>query len=299
VGHLFRPHDKWAKEPKRCDITDAEDCPRRSPSQLTPEETRIAHELVTSDEYRHASTRALALLAQRTGRLYVSASTLCRLMRVRGWKRPRRRVHPRSPREGIRALRPNETWHIDTTLIRLVDGAKVYLHAVIDNFSRRILAWRVAANFEVASTLAVLHEAGASLGGAEVPSVLVDAGVENVNGSVDALIAQGLIRRVLAQVDVHFSNSMIEAWWRTLKHQWLFLHALTTLEQVERLVRFYVQQHNEVLPHAAFRGQTPDEMYFGKGAGVFEELEAKRVEARRKRLEANRAVSCAQCAGGG
>jgi transposase InsO family protein len=184
-------------------------------------------------------------------------------------------------------------------VIRLVDGAKVYLHAVIDNFSRRILAWRVSAKFEVASTLAVLHEAGASLGGAEAPSVLVDAGVENMNGSVDTLIAQGLIRRVLAQVDVRFSNSMIEAWWRALKHQWLFLHELTTLEQVERLVRFYVQQHNEVLPHAAFRGQTPDEMFFGKGADVFEELEAKRVEARRKRLEANRAMSCAQCAGGG
>ena len=156
---------------------------------------------------------------------------------------------------------------------------KVYLHGVIDNFSRRILAWRVSSKFEVASTLAVLHEAGAGLGGAEVPTVLVDTGIENVNGSVDALMAQGLIRRVLAQVDVRFSNSMIEAWWRTLKHQWLFLHELTSLEQVERLVRFYVQQHNEVLPHAAFRGQTPDEMYSGNGAGVFEELDVTELVA--------------------
>jgi len=36
-------------------------------------------------------------------------------------------------------------WHIDTTVIRLLDGTRAYLHAVIDNFSRRILAWRVAA----------------------------------------------------------------------------------------------------------------------------------------------------------
>jgi transposase InsO family protein len=39
---------------------------------------------------------------------------------------------------------PTEMWHIDTTVIRLLDGSRVYLHAEIDNFSRRVLAWRVA-----------------------------------------------------------------------------------------------------------------------------------------------------------
>jgi transposase InsO family protein len=51
------------------------------------------------------------------------------------------RTHPTKPRVGVRAIKPNEIWHVDTTLIRLVGGAKVYLHAVIDNYSRRILAW--------------------------------------------------------------------------------------------------------------------------------------------------------------
>jgi transposase InsO family protein len=208
-------------------------------------------------------------------------------------------LHSKSPRQGIAASRPNETWHIDTTVIRLVEGTKVYLHAVLDNFSRRILAWRLAAGFEVASVLAILHEAGSALAPTDIPTVLADGGSENFNSSVDTLIAQGQIRRVLAQVDVHFSNSMIEAWWRTLKHQWLFLHELASQDQVEQLVRFYVEQHNTVIPHSAFRGQTPDEMYFGTGAGVFEELELKRAEARKKRLEANRATRCATCAGGG
>jgi hypothetical protein len=61
--------------------------------------------------------------------------------------------------------------------------------------------------------------------------------------------------------------SMIEAWWRSLKHQWLFLHSLDSVTTVRRLVEFSVQQHNRVLPHSAFRGQTPDEMYFGTGDG--------------------------------
>src|SRR5262249_1409828 len=97
------------------------------------------------------------------------------------------------------------------------------------------------------------------------PGPLADGGVGNVNGQVDELITTGVLRRVLALTELKFSNSMIEAWWRLLKHQWLFLHALDNVTTVRRLVAFYVQEHNTVLPHSAFRGQTPDEMYFGKG----------------------------------
>ena len=55
--------------------------------------------------------------------------------------------------------------------------------------------------------------------------MLADAGVENVNAQVDDLITTGVLRRVLAFTELKFSNSMIEAWWRSLKHQWLFLHS--------------------------------------------------------------------------
>jgi len=49
-------------------------------------------------------------------------------------------VYPEKPKIGIRATHPNEYWHIDVTVIRLLDDTKCYLHAVIDNFSRRILS---------------------------------------------------------------------------------------------------------------------------------------------------------------
>ena len=75
-------------------------------------------------------------------------------------------------------------WHIDTTVIRLLDGTRAYVHAVIDNFSRRILAWRVADTFAAVNSVTVLLEAieGATRS-ARAPVVLADAGVENVNGS--------------------------------------------------------------------------------------------------------------------
>jgi len=57
----------------------------------------------------------------------------------------------------------------------------------------------------------------------------------------------------------------------------------------------YVREHNAELPHSAFRGQTPDEMYFGTGEGVPDDLKARRREARAKRMETNRARSCRVC----
>ena len=86
------------------------------------------------------------------------------------------------------------------------DGA--YLHAVIDNFSRRILAWRVAGTFAPVSSVAVLLEASQHAPPTgSVPVVLADAGAENLNAQVDALIATGVLRRRLALTDLTFCTS--------------------------------------------------------------------------------------------
>ena len=134
----------WRRRRTACALDDQSSCPRTSPHRLTPSELRVIEDMVTSPEYRHVPTGTLAVLAQRLGTVWASASTWYRLVRRFAWRRPRLRVHPVKPKIGLRTTRPNEMWHIDTTVIRLLDGTRAYLHAVIDNFSRRILAWRVA-----------------------------------------------------------------------------------------------------------------------------------------------------------
>jgi putative transposase len=254
----------------------------------------MIHELVTSDDYRHVPTGTLARLAQRLGKVFASASTWYRLVREHRWRRPRQRVHPAAPKVGIRAVRPNEIWHIDTSVLRLLDGSRAHLQAVIDNFSRRVLAWKVSGSFDPNATVEILLTAAKGVSGGK-PTLFVDGGVENFNGAVDELIASGLLNRVFAQTEITFSNSMIESWWRVLKHQWLFLNTLDSVRSVEKLVAFYVQEHNARLPHSAFRGQTPDEMYFGTGDKIPAELEAARQLARQARAEANRKRTCSAC----
>jgi hypothetical protein len=61
------------------------------------------------------------------------------------------------------------------------------------------------------------------------------------------------------------------------------------------LVAFYVDAHNRVVPHSAFRGQTPDEMYFGTADALPADLTERAAAARLARLHANRAASCVTC----
>jgi putative transposase len=285
----------WRVAAAACQLEDQPSCPHASPQRLTPSEITRLRGLVTSDDYRHVPTSRLALLAQRLAQVFVSSSTLCRLVRVRTWRRPHLRVYPALPKEGVRASRRDEIWHVDVTILKLLDGTRAYLHAVIDNFSRRILAWRVCDRLLPGGTVAILLQAARTLPGGTVPTLYADGGSENVNGKVDALIEEGLLTRVLAQTEVVFSNSLIEAWWRSLKHNWLFLNPLDSLARVRSLVTFYVSEHNSTIPHSAFQGQTPDEVYFGTGDHVPELLAVQRREARVARLAANRAARCGVC----
>ncbi|MFM8387118.1 MAG: transposase [Planctomycetia bacterium] len=295
VGLSLSRFHAWARMGSGCLLEDQPSCPATSPQRLTPAEVMAMRRMATDEDLRHVPTGRLALLAQRIGCVCASASTWYRFVRERGWRRPRMRLHPHQAVEGIRAEKPNEIWHIDVTVFKLLDGTRAYLSAVIDNFSRKILAWHLSERRCAGSSVAVLLHAGKGLEGA-VPTLYADAGSENVNHEVDRLLEAGLLRRVLAQVDVGFSNSMIEALWRSMKHNWLYLNELDSISRLRSLIAFYVVEHNSKIPHGAFQGQTPDEMYAGTGANVPDILKARREAARQARMSANRASQCATCA---
>jgi len=152
----------------------------------------------------------------------------------------------------------------------------------------------VKATFDPSTTAELLLTAAGGLIDERL-ALLVDGGVESFNSAVDKLVDSGLLKRLLAMTDISFSNSLIESWWRTLKHQWLFLNTFDTIGRLEKLVAFYVDEHNTRLPHSVFRGQTPDEMYFGTGAHIPDELDAAKKAARQSRMKVNRATSCPMC----
>ncbi len=172
------------------------------------------------------------------------------------------------------------------------------MHAIIDHYSRRILSWTLEDRLGSGGTCEILREAAVELSHhAGETTVVANSGSENVNGVVDNLLNDKDLTRVLAQVEITFSNSMIEAFGRSLKHGWLYLHALESLAALRRLVEFYVTAHNEGMPHSAFQGQTPDEVFFGIGDAVTGKLAVARKSARENRMEENRNARCGICVG--
>jgi transposase InsO family protein len=98
-----------------------------------------------------------------------------------------------------------------------LDGTRTHLRAVIDNFSRRILARSLAPRLESQNTCLVLAEAARNLPKkSDGTTVIADSGIENVHGEVDGLFGLGQLHCILAQVEVSYSNSMIEALWRSI-----------------------------------------------------------------------------------
>ncbi len=172
----------WRRAATACELEDQSACPGASPHGLTPREIATIRDMVTDPSNRHVPTGRLAILAQRLGRVFASPTTWYRLVSKFGWRRPRLRIHPAKPTSGTRAVAPDEIWHIDTTIIRLLDGSRTYLHAVIDNFSRRILSWRLSATFDAACSADLLVEAGQRrVAPGVTPTLLADGGVENYN----------------------------------------------------------------------------------------------------------------------
>ena len=117
IGLTHGRFHAWIRD--ECGLDDAASCPKTSPQQLTPAEVSSIRQMVTS-----VPTGTLARLAERMGRVFASASTWYRLIRLHRWPRPRHRVHPAKPKVGVRATRANEIWHIDTTILRLLDGSR-------------------------------------------------------------------------------------------------------------------------------------------------------------------------------
>ena len=98
VGEFLKA---WKRTEPRCELSDAPSCPKTRPGRLTPTEIWEMREMVTSTEFRHMSIRALALYAQRVGRVFACPGTWWKRAKAFGWSRPRLRVYPPKPTEGV------------------------------------------------------------------------------------------------------------------------------------------------------------------------------------------------------
>lgn len=300
IGLSVSRYNSWIRRSVECDLDDKSPCPRLNPTRLTYVEKAKIRGYVTAKEYAHYSIKSLSFKAKRNGDVFSSPSTWGRIIKEFNLRRPRKRVYPAKPRIGIRATKVNEIWHLDQTIYRLIDGTRCFIQSIIDNKSRFILAHSVTKIYGGVNTkdllLKAIDRAKTLLKNVGIPNIFCDSGVENINSNIDGLINNNLIQRTIAGIDIEFSNSMIEALFRSMKHNYLYLKDILGFESLKSHVNFYVTEHNEAIPHSALDSAIPIEIYLGKwNEQNIRNLNIQSQYKRRERLRINKSLNCGKC----
>ncbi len=272
-------------------------CLKVWPQQATKPELKTVKEMLHDPTYAAWPVRSVAWHAIRTGKVHLSIQTWYKYARLLG--RSRKMQHKSRKAVSFRATAPNETWHADVMIVKTMDGLKNYCHLVVDNFSRKILAWRVSKELSASIRVATLREAAQPLIDANHQSkvdLIVDGGSENNNSTVEGFISvsQISIHKLVALRDVHFSNSIVEAVNKVVKYSYLFPKKLPDGASLERAVGEAILDYNDLRPHGSLDGLTPSEAYNGidkKSMRTREKLNM----AQKARIEYNRQSRCQKC----
>jgi putative transposase len=217
----------------------------------------------------YGSRRMVAVL-RREG-LVVNRKRVRRLMRLMGLEaiyqkpntsqgHPDHKVYPYLLR-GLRIERPNQVWCADITYIPMARGF-VYLVAVMDWFSRRVLSWRLSITMEAAFCVEAVQEALANHGRPEIFNT--DQGVQFTSaGFVDELEAAG-VRISMDGKGRFLDNIFIERLWRSLKYEEVFTKAYGSVAEARRGIGGWLSFYNDERPHQALGYRTPRAVFAGE-----------------------------------
>lgn len=127
-------------------------------------------------------------------------------------------------------------------------------------------------------------------------TLMSDGGTENDNHKVLNFITAKNIKIMIARVDIHFSNSMVESLFRMLKSNFLKTEKLRSLQDVERKIEFFFTEHNDVIPNQQLEGATPKEKFLNTWTkSDLEKLSDGMQDAAEKRIREYKENSCGAC----
>ena len=161
---------------------------------------------------------------------------------------------------------PNQVWSIDITYIPIGRG-HMYLTAIIDWFSRKLMGWTLSDTLDTAPVLDTVKEA---VGRYEVPAIInSDQGCQFTSGEYKNLLRQYGIRQSMDGKSRWADNIMIERWFRSLKTELIYINDYASPKELRGAIRDYVGQYNSIRPHQSLGYLTPDKVYgssFGASA---------------------------------
>jgi putative transposase len=219
-------------------------------------------------DYPFAGSRMLRdlLVAEgfTVGRLHVA--TLMKRMGIEAIYRkpntskpaPGHTVHPYLLRK-LPVTRPNQVWAMDITYIPMARGF-VYLAAVVDWFSRKVLAWRLSITLEAAFCIEAVEEALARYGRPEIFNT--DQGSQFTSHDFTNVLSKNTIAISMDGKGAWRDNVFVERLWRSIKYEEVYLRAYDSVAEARASLGRYLTFYNGRRPHSSLDRRTPDQAYF-------------------------------------
>jgi putative transposase len=218
-------------------------------------------------EHPFAGSRMLRDLLRREG-ITIGRLAVATLMRRMGIEALYRRPNTSKPAPGhkiypylLRNLvvdRPNQVWAMDITYIPMARGF-VYLAAVVDWFSRRVLAWRLSITLETEFCLDAVNEALARHGKPEIFNT--DQGSQFTSEAFTGLLQEHKITISMDNRGAWRDNVFVERLWRSVKYEEVYLRAYDSVSDARASLGRYLDFYNTRRPHSSLGARTPERAY--------------------------------------
>ena len=218
--------------------------------------------------YPFAGSRMLRDMLRADG-VMVGREMVARLMRSMGIEAIYRRPNTSTPAVGhkiypylLRKLaidRPNQVWATDITYIPMARGF-VYLAAVVDWFTRRVLAWRVSITMEADFCIEAVEEALAKNGKPDIFNT--DQGSQFTSLPFTELLLKHGIAISMDGRGAWRDNVFVERLWRSVKYEEVYLRAYDSVAEARASIGRYMTFYNGRRPHSSLDARTPDQAYF-------------------------------------
>ena len=171
---------------------------------------------------------------------------------------PGHKVYPYLLRH-VKVTRPNQAWAMDISYIPMARGF-VYLAAVIDWHTRRVLAWRLSINMETSFCVEALQEALEKHGAPDIFNT--DQGSQFTSEAFTGVLRDRSIAISMDGRGAWRDNVFVERLWRSVKYEEVYLKAYASVAEARESLARYFTFYNTKRPHQALDGNTPDRAYF-------------------------------------
>ena len=255
--------------------------------QIADDDDLLLCRLIDEEYTRHPfyGTRRMAVVVSDTVGFRINRKRFQRLMRLLGLQgmapgpntsrsHPQHLVYSYLLRD-LAIIKPNQVWGTDITYIRLAKGF-VYLVAMMDWYSRKVLSWRISNSMDASFCVDCLEDALRKYGKPEIANS--DQGSQFTSVSYTGVLVREGITISMDGRGRAFDNIFVERLWRSVKHEDVYIKGYSTMEEVRIGLNEYFLFYNSERPHQSLQYKTPDAVYAsacGGGAMIIDKFKKK------------------------